>query len=573
MSSMASADTPWRRASSVAARGCIALAFLLASCGAPEPAPDLLLRGAEVVTLDPVLPRAEAVAVRDGVITCVGARDECPAGPETQVLDLSGRTVVPGLADSHLHLSGVGFREMELNLEGAGSLEEMLERLAGRVAAAEPGEWIRGRGWIEAQWDPPVFPTAADLDRVSPDNPVFLVRADGHGGVANSQALELAGVTRDTQPPDGGDILRDDSGEPTGMLIDRAQQLVRKRMPQPTPELRREALIRGAQFLAEKGWTQVSVAGTSWETIEEIERLIDEGRIGLRVYAAVGGPGEGADRLLDEGPRIRPDGRLTVRGIKLVMDGALGSRGAALEAPYSDAPPTSGLLMHDPAALRPLLERAMRRGVQVETHAIGDRANRIVLDLYEQALAAVPAPERAVQAPRWRIEHAQILHLDDIPRFAALGVIPSMQASHAITDLHFAPSRLGPDRLAGAYAWRALVDAGSRIAGGSDAPVERGDPVVELYAAAVRKDLTGFSNEGWHREQRLSREEALRTLTDWAAYATFEEDRRGTIEYGRWADFTVLSANPLEVAEREMPKLRVVMTIVGGRVIYDSANR
>ena len=489
------------------------------------------------------------------------------------MLDLGGHTVLPGFADSHLHLSGVGFREMGLNLEGAGSLQDLLAALGERVASAEPGEWIRGRGWIEARWDPPIFPTAADLDRVSPDNPVFLVRADGHAGVANTRALALAGITRGTRPPDGGDIVRDGSGAATGMLIDRAQQLVRSKMPAQTPERLREALIRGASFLARKGWTQVSIAGTSWGELAEIDRLIREDRIGLRVYAAVAGPGEHANRLLEEGMRVPPDGRLTIRGVKLMMDGALGSRGAALEEPYSDEPSTSGLLMHDPEDLRPLLESALRRGIQIETHAIGDRANRIMLDLYERAFAAVPASERSVREPRWRIEHAQILRSADIPRFAALGVIPSMQASHAITDLHFAPSRLGPGRLAGAYAWRALVDSGTKIAGGSDAPVERGDPLVELYAAAVREDLSGFSDDGWHREQRLSREEALRMLTDWASYATFEESRRGTIEVGKWADFTVLSGDPLEVPDEELYRLQVVATIVGGRIIYDSTAR
>jgi predicted amidohydrolase YtcJ len=357
------------------------------------------------------------------------------------------------------------------------------------------------------------------------------------------------------------------------MLIDRAQTLVRSQMPKQTPERLREALGRGARYLARMGWTQVSIAGTSWDEIAEIERLIDETLIGIRIYVAASGPGDNADRLLTRGVKTRRDGRLTVRGIKVVMDGALGSRGAALEAPYSDDPTTSGLLMHEPEDLRPMLVEALRKGIQIETHAIGDRANRVVLDLYEQAFHAVPESQRAIAEPRWRIEHAQILRSDDIPRFAALGVIPSMQASHAITDLHFAPSRLGPERLDGAYAWRSLVDAGSKIAGGSDAPVERGDPRVELYAAAVRKDLNGFANADWHAEQRLTREEALHTLTDWAALATFEEDKRGTIELGKWADFTVLSANPLEAPEAEIPRMSVEMTIVGGRVVYEAGVR
>ncbi|MEZ5392618.1 MAG: amidohydrolase family protein [Bryobacterales bacterium] len=564
MISTANAVTHWRKGSS------FALLAFLSACGSAGPTPDLLLTNAALVTLASASPTSGAIAVTGGRITCVG---DCQPGPKTRILDLSGRTVLPGFADSHLHLSGVGFREMELNLEGTQSLDQLLAGLAARVSQTRPGEWIVGRGWIEAQWDPPVFPTAADLDRFSPENPVYLARADGHAGVANSKALQIAGVTGDTKPPLGGDILHDSLGVPTGMLIDRAQSLVRTHMPRQTPEKLREALVRGAEFLAGKGWTQVSVAGASAAELEAIEQLIDEGLIGLRVYGAMAGPSEDAEKLLSEGPRPRHDGRFSVRGVKIVMDGALGSRGAALEQPYSDGPSTSGLLMHEPSELLPFLERALRSGIQIQTHAIGDRANRIMLDLYGQAFAAVPEAERAVAEPRWRIEHAQILRPADIPRFAQLGVIPSMEASHAITDLHFAPARLGPERLAGAYAWRALVDAGSKIAGGSDAPVERGDPLVELYAAAVRKDLNGFSDDDWHREQRLTREEALRTLTDWAAYATFEEDKRGSIEVGKWADFTVLSGNPLEVPEAEIPLLEVAMTIVGGRVIYDSSAR
>jgi predicted amidohydrolase YtcJ len=455
-------------------------------------------------------------------------------------------------------------------LEGTASLEDLLARVAERAAATPPGEWIVGRGWIESRWTPPEFPTVADLDRAAPEHPVYLVRADGHAGVVNSAALREAGIGRQTPDPPGGAIARGPDGAPSGMLIDRAQQLVRARLPEESPERRREALVRGARFLAERGWTHVSIAGTSWEEIDEIERLIEAGEMPVRVFAAVGGPGPDADRLLDEGPRRRDDGMLTVGAIKLVMDGALGSRGAALLAPYADAPETSGLLMHEPETLRPLLERALRAGVQIQTHAIGDRANRLVLDLYEQAFAAVPPGKRRVAEPRWRIEHAQVLDPADIPRFAKLGVVASMQPSHAIGDLHFAPRRLGRERLRGAYAWRSLLGAGARIAAGSDAPVERGDPLVEFYAASVRKDLDGFSNEDWATEQRLSREEALRALTEWGAWTVFDEAERGRIAPGLRADFTVLSADPLAADEHEIPAIRVEMTVVGGRIVYDA---
>ncbi len=548
----------------------LAAAAILAShagCGAPPPSADLILLNGNVYTLDPEQPHAEAVAVIDGEIACVGTPLDCQAyhGSQTESIDLGGKTVVPGLADSHAHLSGIGLREMTLNLDGVESLEELLSQVDSRVRQAEPGEWVTGRGWIEAQWDKPVFPTNKDLDSVSPDNPVWLIRADGHAGVANSAALRLAGITRAVKAPEGGEIMRDSSGEPNGMILDRAQQLMRKHVPRETPEIRRQALKVGAEYAARMGWTQLSIAGSSWQEVETLRELIAAGEIPIRVYAAIGGPGPDADKLLEIGPQLDP--ALTVRGIKLVMDGALGSQGAALLEPYIDHD-TMGLVMHEEADLAPLLDAALRRGVQVETHAIGDRANRLTLDMYEHAFERVPAAEREIAEPRWRIEHAQIVHPTDIPRFAALHVIPSMQASHAITDLHFAMRRMGADRLDGAYAWRSMVDSGSTIAGGSDAPVEKGDPIVEFYAAAVRKDLKGYSDQDWRPHEKLGREEALKTLTEWAAYATFEEDKRGTIEVGKWADFTVLSGDIMRLPEDEIPAVKAEMTIVGGKIAY-----
>ena len=543
----------------------LAVCLFLAGCAGP-PAPELALYNGVVRTLNPAAPQATAISIRDGRIVCVGDDETCGEG--VRGIDLQGRTVVPGLADSHAHLSGIGFREMTLDLSEIGSLAELQARVAERSAAAEPDEWIVGRGWIEARWDPPAFPTKEDLDAAAPDNPVYLVRADGHAAVASSAALALAGVDRATEAPAGGEILRRADGEPTGMLLDRAQGLLTPLLPKETPQSRRQALILGARTMAERGWTQVSIAGTSWEEIELIREMIYSGEIGIRIYAAVSGPGPDADRLLAEGPRLDPDGMLDVRSIKLYMDGALGSKGAALLAPYADHA-SDGLLMHDPEALAPLLEKAARAGVQIQTHAIGDRANRIVLDLYEKALASVPETQR--NNARWRIEHAQILDPADIPRLAALGVIASMQPSHAITDLHFALSRLGPERLAGAYAWRSLVDSGAVLAGGSDAPVEEGDPMVELYAAVARKGIDGFSAEHWGPEQALTREEALRSLTSWAAWATFQEDRRGTIAPGRWADLTVLSGDPLTAPEAEIPKIQASMTIIAGKIVHERA--
>jgi hypothetical protein len=549
----------------------VGLCIACAACSLFREPADLLLINGAVYTLDETQPRAEAVAIRGDRIVFVGSSGEAAdyRGAETDVIDLAGKTVVPGFADSHVHLSGIGARDMNLNLEGTASLGELLEKVAEQAGRSEPGEWIVGRGWIEAQWDPPVFPTRWDLDKVSPRNPVWLVRADGHGGVANSLALRVIGVRKGVKDPSGGEILRDPkTGEPSGMLIDRAQSIIGRFLPKEMPERNRQALLLGVRRSLEMGWTEVGIAGNSFEEVEMLRALYEAGEVPLRIYNAVRGPGPDAERLLKEGPTIGGHGGLyTLRGIKVMVDGAMGSRGAALLEKYEDYD-GSGLLMFEREELLPLLERALRAGVQVQTHAIGDRANRFVLDLYEEAFRRVPAGERKIAEPRWRIEHAQILDAAEIPRFAALGVIASMQPSHAISDLYFAKRRLGEKRLAGAYAWRSLLDARARIAGGSDAPVEKGDPVVEFYAAVVRKDLRGQSEDHWHLEQRVSREEALKMLTLWAAYATFEEESRGSIAAGKWADVTVLSQDIMAVEESRIPEAHCEMTIVAGKIAY-----
>jgi predicted amidohydrolase YtcJ len=432
-----------------------------------------------------------------------------------------------------------------------------------------------GRGWIETHWKPAAFPTRALLDPISPRNPVILERADGHASLANSAALKLAGIDAATGDPAGGRILRDERGQPTGMLIDRAVDLVTVRMPKPTEDQERQALeLAGERSLA-LGLTMIHDAGRTGEgeyaDFEEIDRLralYRDGSYRLRVYKSVVGPGAGASRLIREGALHEASGRLIVRTIKLQIDGALGSRGAALLEPYADEPGTRGLFRIDDATLEPLLAAALRAGIQVEAHAIGDHANRHTLDLFQAAFRAVPPARRKVAEPRWRIEHAQVVNPGDRARFRELGVIPSMQPSHAISDLYFAPARLGPKRLEGAYSWRSFVELGLPIAGGSDAPVERGEPMIEYYAAVARKDLKGHSGEGWHPEQAVSRLDALRMFTIWPAHAAFLEQERGSIEAGKVADLTVLSADILRIPEARIPETRAVMTIVGGEVVY-----
>jgi len=545
------------------------LGFIPASSGAETA--DVVFKNGNVYTVNEKQPRAEAIAVKSGRIIFVGSNADAKAyeGRATKVIDLRGSTVLPGLTDAHYHLSGVGEREMEFNLEGTTSLEDFLAKVKARVEKAKPGQWVTGRGWIETFWKPPVFPTRKQLDQIAPNNPVFLVRADGHGSVANSAALKIAGVTKTTEAPFGGEIMKDkQTGEPDGMLLDRAQGLVSRHIPAETEAEREQAILLGVKRSIELGWCQIQNAGNSYGEINLIKRLYDQGRIKLRIYNAVRGPSPDTAKLLGEGATVGAyDSRFTNRTIKVSFDGALGSKGAALLEPYSDHH-TSGFLTYKEEDLMPLFIEALKKGIQIETHAIGDRANRVILDLYEKAFKAVPPSERKVRDPRWRVEHAQILNPDDIPRFAKLGVIPSMQPSHAIGDLHFAPSRLGIKRLQGAYAWQSLIKAGSIIPGGSDAPVERGEPMIEFYAAVSRKDQKGFTAEGWHPEEAVTREQALKMFTLWGAYAAFEESQRGSIETGKLADLTVLSADIMTIPEAEILKTRCVMTVIAGEVVY-----
>ena len=546
--------------------------FLTTGYSRPEQADVVFING-NIYTVNERQPRAEAIAVKGGRIIFVGsnARVKGFQGTATRVIDLHGNTVVPGLTDSHYHLSGVGAREINLNLEGITSLDQFLAKVKERVDRAKPGEWVTGRGWIETFWKPPVFPTRWDLDKISPNNPVILTRADGHGVVVNSAALKLAGVTRDTASPFGGEVMKDKStGEPNGMLLDNAQGLVRRRIPPALEDEGEQAILLGVKRSVELGWCEIQNAGSNFGEVALLRKLYGDGRIKLRIYEAIRGPSADTQRLLRDGASIGEfDNRFTYRHIKVTFDGALGSKGAALLEPYSDYD-TAGFLTYKEEDLMPMFIEALRKGIQVETHAIGDRANRVILDLYEKALKAVPPAERKIREPRWRVEHAQIVSPVDIPRFAKLGIIPSMQPSHAIGDLHFAPSRLGMKRLEGAYAWQSFIKSGCKIAGGSDAPVERGEPMIEFYAAVARKDQRGFSGEGWHPEQAVTREQALKMFTIWAAYAAFEEKLKGSIEVGKLADLTVLSADIMKIAAPEILKTRCAMTVIGGEVVYDA---
>ena len=531
---------------------------------------DLLLINGNIYTVSEKQAHAEAIAVQKDQIVFVGLNEEAKKFHAATIVDLAGKTALPGLTDSHCHIFGIGERELSLDLEGTNTLEDFLAKVKDRVAKTEKGKWITGRAWIETFWRPPRFPTRQELDSVAADHPLFLTRADGHAAIANSAALKIAKIDKNTPNPFGGEILKDKmTGEPTGMLLDHAQELVAKNIPPSTAAEREQALLTGINREIGLGWCEIQNAGSHKDDVDLIKKVYADGKAKIRFINCVYGPGEDAQNFLKEGATLNGfNHHFTQRTIKVIFDGALGSRGAALLKPYNDAPDTSGYLTAKPEELRPMFEEALRRGIQVETHAIGDRANRQILDLYEAAFKVVPPDQRRIKEPRWRVEHAQIVDPADIPRFAKLGVIPSMQPSHAISDLFFAPARLGMDRLADAYAWQSFLKSGSIICGGSDAPVERGEPMIEFYAAVARKSIKGESGDGWHPEQAVSREQALKMFTIWPAFAAFDEKEKGSVEVSKLADFTVLSQDIMKIPEPEILKTRVEMTIIGGEIVY-----
>ena len=517
--------------------GQAALAAALAACG-QRGAQDLIIYGGPIYTGVAATPTVEALRISNGLIAFAGALDEARSGSRAREINLNGAAAFPGFTDAHVHLTGVGMASMRLDLVGVASIAAMQESLRA-YAAAHPEGPIIGRGWIETHWPERRFPTRADLDSVVGDRPVFLERIDGHAAVVNSAALTLAGIDANTRDPDGGRIERDAGGAATGMLIDHATGLVDRALPAPTAAMQRDALRAAGQLYASRGWVGVCNVSTSAAEAENFQALSAAGEMPLRADLYL----EPEDAALAVEQRPARDAQVRIRGVKLYMDGALGSRGAALLAPYSDMPSTSGLLVTPVEELREHLRRAREGRYQAATHAIGDRGNRIVLDAYRDTFVDAPA---ALTEARWRIEHAQIIAPEDIPRFAQMGVIASMQPSHAISDLHFAPARLGPSRLAGAYAWHALLESGAVIAAGSDAPVEKGDPLIEFYAAAVRHDLAGFAGPDWGLDQAVSRDQALRMLTWGPAFSVFEEAERGTLEAGKRADISAFSVDLMQ---------------------------
>jgi len=537
---------------------------------ANRPAADLILINGKVVTMDEARPAAEALAVVAGKIAAVGktADIERMAGADTRVIDLAGKTVVPGLIESHAHLYGIGEAMMMLDLVGTESEEQIAAMVRERTAETEPGRWIRGRGWDQNDWAKKRFPTFESLTEAAPENPVCLTRVDGHAVWVNRAAMDRAGLAAETADPSGGRIVRDDAGNPTGILVDGACGIVESRIPRADREERKRTYALAIADCNANGFTSFHDAGAGSGDIAIFRELLEDGALTLRLNVMLHGSSEALlEEYFSSGPVIGEGGHLlTIRGVKLYADGALGSRGAALLEDYADEAGNKGLVIETENKIFDVACRALESGFQVCTHAIGDRGNRITLDAYERAFEARPEANDT----RFRIEHAQILDEADIPRFGALGVIAAMQAQHCTSDMPWAPDRIGEERAAeGAYVWRKLLETGAHICNGSDAPVESMNPFWGIYAAVTRRGRDGIPPEGWAPNQRMTRQEALASFTREGAYASFEENLKGCIREGFLADLTVLSRDIMTVPEDEILATTAVMTIVGGRVVHE----
>lgn len=527
---------------------------------------DMVVINAHVYTVDPTSPIAEAFAIADGRFQFVGGSSGAMALADaaTRVIDLGGRTVIPGMIDAHGHLTGLAAFLRSMNLTGTGSFDEVVEMVEDRVALVQPGDWITGRGWDQNDWADHNFPTHADLNRVAPRNPVILQRVDGHAVIANDMALVAAGITAATDDPEGGRIIRDADGVPTGVLIDAAADTALSRVPKWSPREHREALLTAVELISSHGLTGVHDAGAGLDSIAVFEELARAGQLDLRIYFMVSTAGTNIETSFSRGPQNDLyGGRIWIRAIKISSDGALGSRGAAMLEPYADDPGNTGLITFGHDRILDVASRALEAGFQVNVHAIGDRANRDALDAFETALAANPVADH-----RFRIEHAQILSDRDIPRFADLNVIPSMQGTHQTSDMYWAVERVGETRIRGAYAWRSLLDTGVIIPNGSDFPVEQVNPLLSFHSFVTRHDSERWPAGGWFPEQRTTREEALLSVTLWPAYAGFMENDVGSITPGKYADFVVLDRDLMTVDEHEIIETTVLQTYLGGELVY-----
>lgn len=503
--------------------------------------------------------RDGAVYVTGGRIRQVGSSTEIRhAHPNARLIDMPGATILPGLIDAHAHLYGLGLSLDQVDLTGTSSFDEVIARMKARVASSAPNEWIEGRGWDQTSWPSKEFPTAAALDAAISDHPVWLKRVDGHAGLANSAAMRLAGIKAATPDPAGGRLIRDAQGNPTGVFIDHAQSLIESKIPEATFAQVKRRVLAAAQRIAENGLTEIHDAGAGGDTMRAVRELVDEKKFPIRLYQMVSDEPALLDEWFKRGPMIGYGGRWTVRSVKMYSDGALGSRGAALLAPYNDDPANSGLLVSTVEHMTEVARRGRAAGFQMNTHAIGDRGVRNVIDAYEAA--------GVVPSDRWRIEHLQVVAPSDFPRIAHDGIIGSMQPTHATSDMRWAEARLGPERVKGAYAWRTVLNSGARLALGSDFPVEDVNPWFGIDSAVTRQNHQGQPAGGWYPDQKLTLAEAIRGFTLDAAYAAFEESSRGTIEPGKLADLTIVDGDVYSSPSLFGTNTR--MTVVGGEVVY-----
>lgn len=529
----------------------------------------LILHNGHIHTLENSQPTAQAVAIEGKHLVFVGSNREALLykNDSSLVLDLEGQHVYPGFVDSHAHLVGQSRLLRDVNLVGSRSYEEVIERIARRAPQQPAGSWIEARGWDQNDWPITEFPHHSPLSLKVNDHPVVATRIDGHALLANAAAMQAAGITREVEDPPGGRILRDAEGEPTGVFVDTAMGLIRRAIPPPPEQVVRDSIELAIQDLHRRGITGMHDAGVGTQMIELFAKMDRAGDFLLRNYIMIRGDQQTLDHWLPKGPQddLTGTGHLSVRSIKLSADGALGSRGAALLEDYSDEPGHKGLITTHPQYVQQVAERALQAGFQLCVHAIGDRANREVLDAFERALENYPRADH-----RLRVEHAQILHPQDIPRFAELGVIPSMQAQHQTSDMYWAERRLGSTRILGAYAWRSLLDTGVIIPGGSDFPVEAPEPLAAFRAAIARVDENSWPAGGWYPAERMHREEALAHMTLWPAQASFAEARLGSIRAGKLADLVVLNADLKQVEVRAIDAMKVLYTIFDGKIVYQS---